>query len=141
MSVTLEELVREVQELRTQVARIDDIEAVKRTKYKYWRSFDTADLQGMSEVLHPDVVLSVVAGIYSMRLEGRDAYVEMVKQGAHADMISHHNGHHGEIDIVGRTRRSALGISMMTCSNIAAASGSMAPPSIATAMSGWTASG
>jgi len=101
MTVTLEELAREVQELRAQVARINDIEAVKRTKYKYWRSFDTADLQGMSEVLHPDVVLSVVAGIYSMRLEGRAAYVEMVKQGAHADMISHHNGHHGEIDIVG----------------------------------------
>lgn len=101
MAVTLEELAREVQELRAKVARIDDIEAVKRTKYKYWRSFDTADLQGMSEVLHPDVVLSVVAGIYSMRLEGKAQYLEMVKQGAHADMISHHNGHHGEIDIVG----------------------------------------
>ena len=27
--------------------------------------------------------------------------VEMVRTGAHADMISHHNGHHPEIDIVG----------------------------------------
>ena len=37
---------------------------------------------------------------YSMAYEGRGAYLEMVKQGAHCDMISHHNGHHGEIDIV-----------------------------------------
>ncbi len=101
MAVTLDDVMRELGELRARVARIDDIESVKRTKYKYWRSFDTADLAGMAEVLHPDVVLSVVAGIYSMRLEGRAAYLEMVKQGAHADMISHHNGHHGEVDIVG----------------------------------------
>lgn len=93
-------LMQEVKELRSEVSRLNAIEAVKRTKYKYWRSFDTADLQGMTEVLHPDVTLSVVAGIYSMVLEGRDAYVEMVKQGAHAEMISQHNGHHGEIDII-----------------------------------------
>lgn len=57
----------------------------------------------MSEVLHENVTLSVVAGVYSMRLEGRDAYLQMVKEGAHAEMISHHNGHHGEIDILSDT--------------------------------------
>jgi hypothetical protein len=97
----VEALVRELAELKAEVTRLKEIEAVKRCKYQYWRCFDTANLEGMREVLHPDVVLSVEAGVYSMKYEGRDNYVEMVRTGAHADMISHHNGHHPEIDIVG----------------------------------------
>ncbi len=96
----IQELREQVRQLRVQLDRLNAIEAVKRVKYKYWRCFDTADLGGMAEVLHEDVFLSIEAGIYSMAYEGRDAYLEMVKQGAHCDMISHHNGHHGEIDIV-----------------------------------------
>ncbi len=96
----IQELRGEVRRLRVELDRLNAIEAVKRVKYKYWRCFDTADLGGVAEVLHEDVFLSVEAGIYSMAYEGRDAYLEMVKQGAHCDMISHHNGHHGEIDIV-----------------------------------------
>ncbi len=96
----IQALREEVATLRTELRRLTIIEQVKRTKYKYWRSFDTADLEGMASVLHEDVVLSVEAGVYSMAYEGRDAYVQMVKEGAHADMISHHNGHHPEIDVL-----------------------------------------
>ena len=96
----MQELRDEVGRLRGEVDRLNAIEAVKRVKYKYWRCFDTADLEGMAEVLHEDVFLSIEAGIYSMSYEGRDAYVQMVKEGAHADMISHHNGHHGEIEVL-----------------------------------------
>ena len=97
------ELLNEIKELRAELQRLKDIEAVRRTKYKYWRCFDTADLAGMKEVLHEDVTLSVVAGVYSMVLKGRDAYLQMVKEGAHAEMVSHHHGHNGEIDIVSDT--------------------------------------
>jgi hypothetical protein len=96
-------LLAEVRELRAEINRLKDIEAVKRTKHQYWRCFDTADIPGMTEVLHPDVTLSVVAGIYSMVLKGRDQYLQMVRLGAHADMISHHNGHHPEIDLISET--------------------------------------
>jgi len=96
----IQELRDEVKALRGELNRLSIIEAVKRTKYKYWRSFDTADLEGMASVLHEDVTLSVEAGVYSMAYEGRDAYVNMVREGAHADMISHHNGHHPEIDVI-----------------------------------------
>src|SRR5262245_24798652 len=95
------DLLAEIRALRAEVDRLKDIEAIRRTKHQYWRCFDTADLAGMREVLHPDVTLSVVAGVYSMVLRGRDAYLKMVEEGAHADMISHHNGHHPEIDLVG----------------------------------------
>ncbi len=97
----IQKLREELQGLRAEVDRLNIIEAVKRVKYKYWRCFDTADLEGMTEVLHEDVTLSIEAGVYSMAYQGRDAYVQMVKEGAHSDMISHHNGHHPEIDVVG----------------------------------------
>lgn len=74
----IQELRDEVKVLRGELNRLSIIEAVKRTKYKYWRSFDTADLEGMASVLHEDVTLSVEAGVYSMAYEGRDAYVNMV---------------------------------------------------------------
>ena len=96
----IQELRDEVKVLRGELNRLAIIEAVKRTKYKYWRSFDTADLEGMASVLHEDVILSVEAGVYSMAYEGCDAYVNMVRERAHADMISHHNGHHPEIDVI-----------------------------------------
>jgi hypothetical protein len=99
--MNLETLVAEVAALRAEVTRLTAIEDVRRCKHQYWRCFDTADINGMREVLHPDVVLSVEAGIYSMKYEGREPYLEMVRTGAHADMISHHNGHHPEIEIVG----------------------------------------
>ncbi len=101
MSPTAEaELIAEIRTLRSEVQHLKDIEAVRRTKYQYWRCFDTADLEGMAEVLHEDVVLSVVAGVYSMEMKGRSAYLQMVKEGAHAEMVSHHLGHNGEIDIL-----------------------------------------
>lgn len=97
----IQALTEEVRELQREVRRLRAVEDIRRTKYRYWRCFDTADLDGMREVLHPDVVLSVVAGIYSMKFEGRDAYLGMVREGAHAEAILQHHGHHGEIDLVG----------------------------------------
>lgn len=107
MSEEVRQLAEEVKRLRDEVDRLRSIEEIRRVKYKYWRCFDTADLEGMAEVLHENVTLSVVAGIYSMCIEGRDSYLQMVKEGAHAEMISHHNGHHGEIDLLGNNE--ALG--------------------------------
>ena len=101
MSDEIRQLREEVAQLSAELTRLTETEAVKRCKYQYWRCFDTANIDGMREVLHPDVELSVVAGVYSMKYQGREGYLEMVRTGAHADMISHHNGHHPEIDIVG----------------------------------------
>ncbi len=102
MTDEIRQLREEVAQLSAELTRLTEIEAVRRCKYQYWRCFDTADIDGMREVLHPDVELSVVAGcVYSMKYQGREGYLEMVRTGAHADMISHHNGHHPEIDIVG----------------------------------------
>ena len=87
-------------DLEAKVQRLLDIEEIKRLKYRYFRCFDTADVEGIRDVFHPDVTLSVVGGIYKFKLEGREAYLTMVREGAHAEMITQHHGHHPEIDVI-----------------------------------------
>jgi hypothetical protein len=94
---------RDDDDLAAKVDRLLDIEEIKRLKYRYFRCFDTADVDGMRDVLHPEVTLSVVGGVYRFKLEGRDAYLDMVRDGAHAEMITQHQGHHPEIDILSPT--------------------------------------
>jgi bile-acid 7alpha-dehydratase len=84
--------------LAAQVQRLADIEEIKKLKYRYFRCFDMADLEGIAALFHPEVTLDVNGGIYRFRLEGREKFLEMVREGAHAEMIMQHNGHHPEID-------------------------------------------
>jgi SnoaL-like protein len=94
--------------LAAQVQQLLDIEQIKQLKYRYFRYFDTADIEAIATVFHPDVTLDVNGGIYRFRIEGRDKYLDMVREGAHADMIMQHNGHHPEIEILSPSE--ALGI-------------------------------
>jgi len=96
-------MTRDDDDLETKVQRLLDIEEIKRLKYRYFRCFDTADVEGIRDVFHPDVTLSVVGGVYRFKLEGREAYLDMVRDGAHAEMITQHQGHHPEIDILSPT--------------------------------------
>lgn len=88
------------QALAQRIGRLEDIEAIKRVKYKYFRCFDTANVAEIADCFTEDVVLTVVGGVYKFELTGRDAYLEMVRDGAHAEMVTRHNGHHPEIDLV-----------------------------------------
>jgi hypothetical protein len=92
-----------IEDLAAKLQKLIDIEEIKQLKYRYFRYFDTADVEGIAEIFHPDVTLSVIGGVYGFKLEGRDKYLEMVREGAHAEMISQHNGHHPEIDVISET--------------------------------------
>ena len=92
-----------LEQMAAQLQRLIDIEEIRQLKYRYFRCFDTADAAGIAAVFHPDVVLNVNGGIYRFRIEGRDRYLDMVREGAHADMIMQHNGHHPEIELLSAT--------------------------------------
>lgn len=98
----------EFQALARRIQRIEDIEAIKRVKYRYFRCFDTANVDELAEVFTEDVVLTVVGGVYRFEIAGRDAYLEMVRDGAHAEMVTQHNGHHPEIDLVSDTKATGI---------------------------------
>lgn len=87
-------------DLIRRIQRLEDIEAIKRVKYKYFRCFDTANVGEIADVFTEDVVLTVVGGVYKFELSGRDNYLTMVRDGAHAEMVTQHNGHHPEIDLI-----------------------------------------
>ncbi|CAN0591446.1 unnamed protein product, partial [Laminaria digitata] len=67
-------------ELLSKVQWLVDIEEIKRLKYRYFRCFDTADVEGIKDVFHPDVTLSVDGGVYKFKIEGRDAYLKMIRE-------------------------------------------------------------
>jgi SnoaL-like domain len=95
-------------QLAAQVQNLLDIEQIKKLKHRYFRCFDTADLAGLAEIFHPDVTLDVNGGIYKFRIEGRDKYLDLVREGAHAEMIMQHNGHHPEIEMLSPTEATGI---------------------------------
>ena len=95
-------------ELARRIQRLEDIEAIKRLKHQYFRCFDTADLEGLAEVFTDDVTLSVTGGVYRFELHGKQAYLQMARDGAHAEMVTQHNGHHPEIDILSDTEATGI---------------------------------
>lgn len=88
--------------------RIEAIEEIKRVKYRYFRYFDTADVDAIGDVFTEDVVITVLGGVYKFELHGRDAYIKLIKEGAHAEMITQHNGHHPEIELTSDTTATGL---------------------------------
>jgi ketosteroid isomerase-like protein len=99
----LSQALAKIAELTREVQRLTDIEAIKRVKYRYFRCFDTANVAELADVFTDDVTLSVVGGVYQFKLTGRQEYLNMVRDGAHAEMITQHNGHHPEIDVLSDT--------------------------------------
>lgn len=95
-------------DLLRRVQRLEDIEAIKRVKYRYFRCFDTANVAELADVFTDDVVLSVVGGVYRFELTGKQAYLDMVRDGAHAEMVTQHNGHHPEIDVLSETTATGI---------------------------------
>ena len=80
-----------------------DIEAIKRAKYAYFRCVDTANLGELAELLDENVTATFSGGSYSIKLDGRDAYVELIANSTHSQLIVQHNGHHPEIDVLNET--------------------------------------
>jgi hypothetical protein len=90
-----------LEELRRDVQRLLDIEAIKQLKHAYFRCIDTANFEELGELLHDDVAVDLVGGSYAWKLQGRAAFVEEQRKAFHRRAVGHHNGHHPEIQILG----------------------------------------
>ena len=83
------------------MADLGEIEAIKRLKYKYFRTLDLKKWDEMAECFTEDAKTSYSAGKYSF--EGRDTIMGFLKQGLGTDRISMHQGHHPEIELTSDT--------------------------------------
>ena len=85
---------------------MDDIEAIRRLKARYFRTMDTKDWDGMRQVFTDDVVIDTTdsgGGVVS----GADEFMTFLRQ-ALADTVTVHQGHMPEIDLTSDTTATGI---------------------------------
>jgi bile-acid 7alpha-dehydratase len=92
----------DLSDLEKRIRVMEDIEAIKRLKAKYFRCVDKKLWEEMETVLTEDAVADYGMGIEL--LQGRKAIIEFLKKNLGRDsMISVHQGHNPEIEITSDT--------------------------------------
>jgi hypothetical protein len=82
--------------------RLEDIEAIRRLKYAYFRLLDTKGFDELGELLTEDATSSYQSGELSQK--GRAQIVAFLKQSLESpQMITMHTGHHPEISFESET--------------------------------------
>ncbi len=83
------------------MSQIDEIEAIKRLKYKYLRCVDTKNWEELAQCFTPDATTSYSGGKY--KFEGIDAIMGFLKEGLNKDRPTMHQVHHPEIELTSPT--------------------------------------
>ena len=92
----------DLSDLEKRIRVMEDIEAIKKLKAKYFRCVDKKLWEEMETVLTEDAVADYGMGIEL--LQGRKAIMEFLKKNLAPDsMISVHQGHNPEIEITSDT--------------------------------------
>tara|TARA_R110002049_G_scaffold23490_60_gene82884 strand:- start:5441 stop:6022 length:582 start_codon:yes stop_codon:yes gene_type:complete len=97
-----------IEELRKDIQRLMDIEAIKQLKHAYFRCVDTANLEELGTLFHEDVTVHFRGGNYEWNLQGREEYVNGIGQSFSKEAIGQHNAHHPEIQILSETEATAI---------------------------------
>jgi uncharacterized protein (TIGR02246 family) len=85
---------------------VDDIEAIRRLKARYFRTMDTKDWDGMRQVFADDVVIDTSeAGGEVVR--GADAFMAFLQQ-VLAGAVTVHQGHMPEIELTSETTATGI---------------------------------
>ena len=82
---------------------LEDIELIKRLKYRYCRCIDTANLAELKELFTGDASVCYVGGSYRFEAQGRDRILEALEYAFHSQAIAFHHVNHPEIDVTSPT--------------------------------------
>ncbi len=97
-----------IEELRADIQRLMDIEAIKQLKHAYFRCVDTANVEELATLFHEDVKVRFKGGGYEWNLDGRDEYVKNIGDAFSKEAIGQHNAHHPEIQILSETEATGI---------------------------------
>lgn len=86
----------ELEELKARVAALEDIEAIRSLRNKYFRCLDGKLWNEMEECFVEDVSASYFNG--EINLKGKDALIDFFRQGLSDSLVCIHHGHHPEIE-------------------------------------------
>ena len=78
---------------------LEDIEAIKRLKYRYWRCLDLKLWDELAGCFTEDATVDYGGGTYCFR--GRDDIMRFLREslGRETGALGFHHGHHPEIDL------------------------------------------
>jgi hypothetical protein len=85
---------------------VDDIEAIKQLKARYFRLMDTKDWEGLASVFADEVEIDVT-GEGGGLTHGIDAYLPFLRN-AIGDVITVHHGHMPEIELTSATTANGI---------------------------------
>ena len=93
-----------VDELDARLRALEDLEAIKRLKYKYWRCLDQKRWSELAECFTEDATVSYGGGQY--QFAGRDRIIGFLRDALSVESgtFGIHHGHHPEIELLGPTR-------------------------------------
>ncbi|MEM1112238.1 MAG: nuclear transport factor 2 family protein [Pseudomonadota bacterium] len=97
-----------IDELRKDIQRLMDIEAIKQLKHAYFRCVDTANLEEMATLFHDDVSVNFKGGDYEWKLQGKQEYLDNIGVSFSRESVGHHNGHQPEIQILSETEATGI---------------------------------
>ena len=97
-----------IEDLRKDIQRLMDIEAIKQLKYAYFRCVDTCNLEELATLFHEDVTVHFVGGSYEWNVQGRQAYVDNIGMSFSSAAVGQHNAHHPEIQMLSDTEATAI---------------------------------
>src|SRR5690606_35830474 len=88
------------------VPDVDDIEAIKQLKARYFRTMDTKDWDGMRQVFTDDVVMDTSAAGGGV-VTGADEFLAFLLE-ALDGTVTVHQGHMPEIDVTSETTATGI---------------------------------
>ena len=97
-----------IEELRADIQRLMDMEAIRQLKYAYFRCVDTCNLEELAGLLHEDVAVHFTGGTYEWKFQGRDQYVNNIGMSFSREAVGQHNAHHPEIQMLSDTEATAI---------------------------------
>jgi hypothetical protein len=90
-----------LEDLERRIAALEDVEAIKRLKYAYWRCLDQKRWDELAACFTEDATVSYGGGDY--RFAGRDAIIGFLSKALSRESgsVGIHHGHHPEIELTG----------------------------------------
>ncbi len=98
----------DIEALRANIQHLMDIEAIKQLKHAYFRCVDTANLEELATLLHPDVTVRFKGGGYEWNLDGKQEYVDNIGAAFSREAVGQHNAHHPEIQVLSATEATGI---------------------------------
>src|SRR5882724_405621 len=91
-----EDPMADLTDLERRIRALEDIEAIKRLKHRYWRCLDLKLWDEMAGCFTPDATVDYGGGTY--RFQGVEAILRFLREslGRERSLLGYHHGHHPE---------------------------------------------